>query len=138
MNISVILIVAFLLLLVLFLLNIFLTLRIKRLEAKFVDISYNDLRILVDELKDLIIESERVAEHIDDNIEKKESVLEDLSALVESKLNRLENIIQKNSDEISIKEKILTLNKEGNSSTDIAKKVGVPLAEVNLILKLHK
>ena len=138
MNYALILIVAFLLLLVLFLLNVFLVLRIRRLEEKLVDVSYHDVRILTDELKDLMVEAERVAEHIESSIVEKEHTLEDLSDLVGLKLDRLEKVTVSKGEEQSLKGKIKSLNQQGCSSAEIAKELGISVAEVNLVIKLHQ
>lgn len=141
MNYSLILIVAFLLLLVLFILNVLLILRIRKLEDKMMNVSYQDIRILTDELKDLVLESERVAEHIELGIVEKEHTLEDLSDLVETKLARLERGITANNSETeeqSVKSRIRELHKQGASSHDIAKELGISVAEVNLMIKLHQ
>lgn len=137
MNYSLILIIAFILLLVLFILNMLSTLRIKKLENKLMNVSYQDIQVLTNELKELIIESERVSENISAHIEVKENILEDLSDLTDLKLDRFENIISNSKKERSIKESILMLSKQELTHADIAKKLNLSVAEVSLFLRLH-
>lgn len=137
MNYSLILIVAFLLLFVLFILNILLTLRLKKLEKRLLNVSYQDIRVLTDELKELVSESERVAENLSAYIVEKESMLEDLSDLVDLKLDRFEKVNTNSTDEVSIKENIKQLSRQGLSDAEIAKELNLSMAEVSLFIRLH-
>ena len=90
MNHDLLLIIVFLIIAVLFTLQIVSVAKIKKLERKAIDFSYNDLQILIDHLKDLLIEAERVAENLELSIRQKEDLLADMAELLELKLNRLE------------------------------------------------
>ena len=138
MNYSFVLIVAFVLLLILFIMNISFSVRLKRLEKRMLSVSYDDIRIIVEELKSLLIESERVSEELSGNIREKEELLENLIDLTEAKLNRLEKITVSSKKELSLKEQIAGLHRRGYNSSQIAKELNISIAEVNLALKLIK
>ncbi|BAI79928.1 hypothetical protein DEFDS_0434 [Deferribacter desulfuricans SSM1] len=136
MNFSLILIIAFVLIGILYLFCLVLFLKIKQIEQKLVDISYDEVNLLVNELRELIIESERVSEKLDNGIREKESLLEDLVDLVDAKLNRYEMLESNLEKEKSLKDKILQLHKSGKSMSEIAKELDVSVTEVNLVIKL--
>ena len=138
MNYSFVLIIAFVLLLVLFIMNISFSIRLKKLEKRMLSVSYDDIRIIVDELKSLLIESERVSEELSGQIREKEEMLENLVDLTEAKLNRLEKITVSSDKELSLKEQIAALHRQGYKSSQIAKELNISIAEVNLAIKLIK
>ena len=85
-----------------------------------------------------MIESERVSEELSGQIREKEEMLENLVDLTEAKLNRLEKITVSSDKELSLKEQIAALHRQGYNSSQIAKELNISIAEVNLALKLIK
>jgi DNA-directed RNA polymerase specialized sigma24 family protein len=96
----------------------------------------DNIPIIIDQLKELIIESERVSEKLDSAISEKEQLLEDINALVEDKLNRLHNIINSDTKEKNIRERIKELHLQGLTPAEIAKKLQISITEVNLVIKI--
>jgi rRNA maturation endonuclease Nob1 len=112
--------------------------KLKKTENLLISVSYEDIRILVEELKELLKESERVSEELSAQIREKEEILENLIDLTEAKLNRLENLTLSSEREMSLKEKIFALHKQDKTSQQIAKQLNISVAEVNLAIKLMK
>ncbi len=138
MNYAFILIIAFILLLILFIMNISFSIRLKKIENKMLSVSYDDIRILVEELKTLLKESERISEELSAQITEKEELLENLVDLADAKLNRLEKITVSSEEESSIRTKVSDLIRQGYNSSEIAKELNISIAEVNLAKKLMK
>jgi len=92
MSVTTLLSIAFLLIAVLFIMLLAAVTKINSLHRRLADVDPNELYPLVEELREMVIESERVADKLGDSINKKEEVLEDLIALADEKLKRLESI----------------------------------------------
>jgi DNA-binding transcriptional regulator GbsR (MarR family) len=139
---------------------LYLIVKIKKVEKKLVNVSYEDVKLITESLKDLIVESEKVSDRLENSIKEKEGVLEDLIALIDDKLKRLEdidetrhfkgsevndildikssgdmNIRDVNLTGMSLKEKVIYLSRSGSSPAEIAKKLGISVTEVSLVLK---
>jgi uncharacterized protein YoxC len=84
--------IAFLLICVLFIFLLITISKINSIHKKVTDVSPNDLYPFMEEMRELVIESERVADKLEDAVRQKEEMLEDLAALVDEKLKRLETI----------------------------------------------
>ncbi|KAA0257098.1 hypothetical protein FHQ18_11050 [Deferribacter autotrophicus] len=136
MNYSLILIIAFLLIGILYIFIFILLVKLKSIEKKLIDISYEDVQIIVNDLKELLVESERVSEQIDNNLREKEALLEDLVDLIDAKINRLEAISSSVPSEKDLKSQIIALYKSGKNVSEIAKDLNISVTEVNLVLKL--
>lgn len=136
MNITLFLVLVLLLIGINFLILFYVVTKIKSINKFIYQNDLGNIPIVIDQLKELIIESERVSEKLDSAISEKELLLEDLNALVEDKLNRLQNIINSDSKEKNIKEKIKELHLQGLSPTEIAKKLEISVTEVNLVIKM--
>lgn len=136
MNITLFLVLILLLIGINFLILFYVVTKIKSINKFIYQNDLGNIPIVIDQLKELIIESERVSEKLDSAISEKELLLEDLNALVEDKLNRLQNIINSDSKEKNIKEKIKELHLQGLSPTEIAKKLEISVTEVNLVIKM--
>lgn len=136
MNITLFLVLILLLIGINFLILFYVVTKIKSINKFIYQNDLGNIPIVIDQLKELIIESERVSEKLDSAISEKELLLEDLNALVEDKLNRLHNIINSDSKEKNIKEKIKELHLQGLSPTEIAKKLEISVTEVNLVIKM--
>jgi len=135
---------------------------IKVLKNKLINVSYEDVKLITETLKDLIVESEKVSEKLDMSIKEKEALLEDLVDLIDAKLKRLEQInnsdhlsldnfddkisityTQQNTNQakdfdlsgMSLREKVIFLSQNGLQPVDVAKRLGISITEVNLVLK---
>jgi len=84
--------IAFILICVLFIILLATTIKVNSLHKKVADVDPNDLYPFMEELRELVLESERVADKLEDSIRQKEEALEDLAALIDDKLKRLETI----------------------------------------------
>ncbi|MGA1847009.1 DUF6115 domain-containing protein [Deferribacter abyssi] len=136
MNYNLILIIAFLLIGILYVFVFILLIKLKSIEKKLIDVSYEDVQIIINELKELLVESERVSEQIDNNLKEKEALLEDLVDLIDAKINRLEVISSSVPSEKDLKSQIIALYKSGKNVSEIAKDLNISVTEVNLVLKL--
>ncbi|MCX8083398.1 MAG: hypothetical protein N3C60_00530 [Calditerrivibrio sp.] len=161
MNLAPFIIILFVLNLLLLLIIAYLLLKIKELSKKVINVSYDDVKLITENLKDLIVESEKVSEKLESSIKEKEAVLEDLVDLIDAKLRRLEHInvsggynqiadLDKVEDTavirtttiadadlsgMSLREKVVYLSKNGVTPMEIAKRLGISVTEVNLVLK---
>lgn len=160
MNLTPFLIILFLLNFVILFILMYLFIKIKSINRKMIDVSYDDVKLITETLKDLVVESEKVSEKLENSIKEKEGILEDLVSLIDSKLKRLESIDfvqqrelgaqevedivdirgRQNISEISLngmslREKVIFLSRNGMNVTDIAKKLGISVTEVNLVIK---
>lgn len=166
MNLTPFLIILFVLNFLMLFLIAYLFLKLKSLEKKLVNVSYDDVKLITDTLKDLVVESEKVSEKLDISIKEKEAILEDLVDLIDAKLKRLEQLNNSNSynvtstDDIedkvnltysqqhqnnqvknfdltgmSLREKVIFLSQNGLQPVDVAKRLGISVTEVNLVLK---
>lgn len=84
--------IAFLLICVLFIMLLIAFTKINNIQKCIGDVKPKDMYPFLEELRELVIESERVADKLEDAITKKEDLLEDISSLAEEKLRRLETI----------------------------------------------
>lgn len=136
MNITLILVLILLLLGINFLILFYVVTKVKSMSKFIYKNDLDNIPIIIDQLKELIIESERVSEKLDSAINEKEQLLEDINALVEDKLNRLHNIINSDTKEKNIREKIKELHLQGLTPAEIAKKLEISVTEVNLVIKI--
>jgi hypothetical protein len=113
-------------------------LRINRIERKFINISYEEVQILIEHLKEMLIEAERVAEKLELEIKEKEDMLADLSELLELKLIRMEELVSNSIEDKNIKNTVREMSNRNIEVVDIAKRLGISSAEVDLMLKLDK
>ncbi len=166
MNLTPFLIILFVLNFLMLFLIAYLFLKIKSIQRKLVNVSYEDVKLITDTLKDLVVESEKVSEKLDISIKEKEAILEDLVDLIDAKLKRLEQVNSSNSYNLSgtdivednitltytqpqqnsqmknfdlsgmsLREKVIYLSQNGLSPVDVAKRLGISVTEVNLVLK---
>lgn len=136
MNITLILVLILLLLGINFLILFYVVTKVKSMSKFIYKNDLDNIPIIIDQLKELIIESERVSEKLDSAINEKEQLLEDINALVEDKLNRLHNIINSDTKEKNIRERIKELHLQGLTPAEIAKKLEISVTEVNLVIKI--
>ncbi|MBZ4672625.1 hypothetical protein LF845_06360 [Deferribacterales bacterium Es71-Z0220] len=138
MNLSLFLILLFLLVGINYLIIFYLISKINRLNKFIYKNNLNELPLIIEQLKELIIESERVSENLDTEITRKENLLEDLSVLVDEKLNKYASITSTNKEEKKLSEKIKDLYNKGLSPIEIAKELCVSVTEVNLVIKMKQ
>jgi hypothetical protein len=138
MNYSFAVVLLFLLIAIIFLILFLCLFRLKRIESKYVNLNYDDVQILIEQLKDMLIESERVAEKIEVAVKEKEDLLADLSEILELKLIRMEELVSTYNEENNIKEKVMELSRSNVKPIDIAKKLGISTTEVELMLKFNR
>ena len=108
------------------------------MERKLVNVNYEDIQVLTEHLKDMLIESERVAEKIEFEIKEKEDMLADLSEVLELKLIRMEDLLNNSFEENNIKNTVREMSKKKLGVVDIAKRLGISSAEVELMLKFNR
>jgi len=99
------------LLAIIFILLFYCISKLRFIEKKLIHIRYEDVQVLIEHLKELLIESERIAEKIDLEIKEKEDMLADLSELLELKLIRMEELVATNSEEEHIRNNIIEMAK---------------------------
>jgi glycine cleavage system regulatory protein len=138
MNYTVISVLFFIFLAIIFILLFYCISKVRFIEKRLIDLSYEDVQVLIEQLKDLLIEAERVAEKIDLEIKEKEDMLADLSELLELKLIRMEELVASYGEEEHIRKNILEMAKNNIKPIDIAKRLGIPSAEVELMLKFNR
>lgn len=108
--------------------------KVRRLEKKLVDVDPKDLYPFIEEMRELLVESERVADALEDSLREKESTLEDLNAIIDGKLERYQQIIYKSPDEKPLRNKIAEMHDSGMSAAEISRKLQISLTEVNIVL----
>lgn len=138
MNYTVIHVLFFLFIAIIFILLFYCFSRIRFMERKLVNVNYEDIQVLTEHLKDMLIESERVAEKIEFEIKEKEDMLADLSEVLELKLIRMEDLLNNSFEENNIKNTVREMSKKKLGVVDIAKRLGISSAEVELMLKFNR
>jgi len=157
--------IAFLLICFLFIFLLIAISKINSLHKKVTDVNPRDLYPFMEELRELVIESERVADKLEDSVKQKEEMLEDISSMIEEKLQRLETIQDIDEPEttytpsqnyhqtnehirpkplhqpekiagISIRDKITEMVSLGLSDSDIAAKLGISTTEVQIVKRM--
>lgn len=139
------LIINFFIVVILLFLVVSLLIRVKRLEAKSIDVTPKDVATFVDQMREMVIESERAAEQLDASIRERETVLEDLSALVESRLTRLGQLDEYENNptlenipigDNPLQAKVYRLLMQGSDVPAIAKNLNISVTEVEMIIRL--
>jgi len=133
MSNSTVLIITHIVLLVLVLVIAALAAKVRRLEKKLIEVTPSDLYPFIEELRELVIESERIATKLDNSIKERESVLEDLTVLAGSKLEDYGRAAEKTVKEKTLKEKIRELAEDGMPDSAIARKLGISTTEVKIV-----
>jgi ATP/maltotriose-dependent transcriptional regulator MalT len=152
--------IAFLLICVMFIMLLIAFTKIINIQKRLADVSPKDLYPFMEELRELVIESERIADKLEDSISKKEDLLEDISTLAEDKLRRLESIkvpdekpilkqyyamqqkeVQPQAggysqEPLTMRDRIAELIRSGLPDTEIASRLGISTTEVQIVRKL--
>lgn len=149
---------------VLILVVISLIIRLKRVERSLVNFTPTEAYAIMENMREMVSESEQIADSLESSIKQREAVLEDLSDLVDEKIKRLNSIVSTggavdikeksqnivnnvrnesinenkidNNSEYDIKSKIISSYKSGRSESEIAKELGISVTEVRLVVSL--
>jgi hypothetical protein len=152
MNVSILLFTILISIIVLLVVIVNLMLRVRRLENKAADVSPADISAYVDNMREILVESERVSEQLDASIKEKEAMLEDLNDLVESKIKRFQDLstfepadsainkqigasIAANQGK-GLQEDILQMLLNGESINSVATKLGLTITEVERLIDI--
>lgn len=138
MNYELILIILFLLIALNFLMIIYLFNSVGKLKKYITKNDLTQLPEIINHLKNMIIESERVSEKIDNTLKEKESLLEDLSDIIDAKLEKFYSYTEKLPETKSLKEHIISLFKSGKTPVEIARQLEISITEINIVLKMCK
>ena len=138
MSQSSLLILAFSVIMIMLFALIGLIARVRKLEGKLVDVKPQDLYPFIEEMRELVLESERVADKLESSIREKEELLEDLSDLADAKLKTFDDSFNKQDAGRSLKQKIIEMSDEGYDVTGIAKKLGISTTEVKLVQSINR
>lgn len=134
----ILLVTGFILTLVLVFLFINLLLRVRNLESRLMDFTPTEAYAIMENMREMVIESGRVADKLEESIKLREAALEDLSVLVDEKVARLYNMLENNPAERDLKQKIYELYSHGLSETDIAARLGISVMEVRLAVNMSR
>lgn len=134
----ILLVTGFILTLVLVFLFINLLLRVRNLESRLMDFTPTEAYTIMENMREMVIESGRVADKLEESIKLREAALEDLSVLVDEKIARLYNMLENNPAERDLKQKIYELYSHGLSETDIAVRLGISVMEVRLAVNMSR
>lgn len=137
MNYELILIILFLLIALNFIMIIYLLNSIGKLKKYITKNDLTQLPEIINHLKSIIIESERVSDKIDNTLKEKESLLEDLSDIIDAKLEKLYSYTEKLPETKSLKENIIALFKSGKTPVEIARQLEISITEINIVLKMY-
>jgi hypothetical protein len=111
---------------------VFLFIKVRRLEAKTLDISVNDVVVYSELLRDLLAESELVAEKLDTAIREREEALEDLGSLLDARISRLKELSGENAPE-ELQKQVQRLIREGRTKNEVSRLLNMSLTEIELL-----
>jgi hypothetical protein len=103
-------------------------LKMSRLERKLLDVNASDVIIYAEQLREILSESERVAERLDVAIREREGVLEDLGSLIDARIARLKGLESLQGDEDVVK-----LLNQGRTKQEIARLLNMTVTEVEIL-----
>lgn len=136
MGLTSLLLMSYFLVFILILLIVSLILRIRKVESKLLNFSVTEAYTIMQNMAEIVKESERLAEQLDTKIREKEAILEDIIDLIDSKIIRFDSAVSKNREEKGIRQSIISLHEEGHTSADIARKLSISLTEVQITLNI--
>lgn len=136
MNYEVVLIILFLLIALNFLMILYLFSNVGKIKNYLVKNDLDHLPEMLNHLKEVIIEGERVSEKIDNSLREKEILLEDLTDVIDSKLTKLDNSTEDITTTKNLKDHICALSKSGKQPIEIARQLEISVTEVNIVLKM--
>lgn len=131
-----IILVSYFLILILIGLIISLLLRIRKLERQLINFSPTEAYAIMENMHEVVAESEHLANSLENSIKDREAILEDLSDIVDEKLARLDKIIKSSPEEQNIRSDVIRLYNMGVNDIDIARRLNISLTEVRIALSL--
>jgi DNA-binding NarL/FixJ family response regulator len=111
---------------------IYLFIKVRRLEAKSVNVTASDLMVYSEILRELLAESERVAEKLDAAIRVREEALEDVGALLDARISRMKELGGENAPE-ELKLQVARLIREGRTKNEVARLLNMSVTEIELL-----
>jgi hypothetical protein len=111
---------------------ILLYIKLRRLEAKTLSITAKDLIVYSEILRELIAESERVAEKLDMAIRERENALEDMGALLDARISRLKELSGENAPE-ELQDHVRRLIRDGRTKNEVARLLNMSVTEIELL-----
>jgi hypothetical protein len=111
---------------------IILFIRVRRLEAKNVSVSADDLVIYSEMLRELLLESEKAAEKLDAAIRERENALEDIGALLDARISRLKELSGENAPE-ELQTHVKRLIRDGRTKNEVARLLNMSITEIELL-----
>ena len=146
MNINTLVAINLIVAVILLVLVTWVILRLKRLEEKAVDVTPGDVAAFVEQMRDMMVESERVADRLDASIREREEILEDLTDIVDDRVKKINRMTLYEKEptlenlpigETSLHNKVFRLLIAGHSREEIARELKITTAEVGLIEKMY-
>ncbi len=104
MGTTVMILLGYIITFILIIVIISLLVRIRSIERKLVNFTPTEAYTIMENMHEIILESQRLADSLESSIKQKESVLEDLSDLVDEKIIRFERASGERYNKVSNKE----------------------------------
>lgn len=133
---SILLGVGFVLMLILVVLFINLLLRVRDMEKMLLNFTPTEAYSIMENMREMVIESGRVSDSLDESIKLREAALEDLSVLVDEKIARLYNVLESSPRERDMKQRIFDMYSSGKTVNEIASELGISVTEVRLAISI--
>lgn len=133
---SILLGVGFILMLILVVLFINLLLRVRDMEKMLLNFTPTEAYTIMENMREMVIESGRVSDNLDEAIKRREAALEDLSVLVDEKIARLYNVLESSPRERDMKQRIFDMYSSGKTANEIASELGISVTEVRLAISI--
>ncbi len=111
---TLIILLSYILNFILIILIISLLLRIRNVERKLINFSPTEVYAIVENMHEMVLESQRLADSLESSIKTKEAILEDLSDLVDEKILRYEKLATEKYSSAKIGKQILANNNTEN------------------------
>jgi DNA-binding NarL/FixJ family response regulator len=96
------------------------------------NVTANDLMVYSEILRELLAESERVAEKLDAAIREREDALEDVGALLDARISRMKEFSGENAPE-ELKLQVARLIREGRTKNEVARLLNMSVTEIELL-----
>lgn len=128
--------IGFVMMLILVVLFINLLLRVRDMEKMLLNFTPTEAYTIMENMREMVIESGRVSDNLDEAIKLREAALEDLSVLVDEKIARLYNILEANPQERGMKQRIFDMYSSGKTASEIASELRISVTEVRLAISM--
>jgi DNA-binding NarL/FixJ family response regulator len=147
MNINMLVAFNLVVVVVLLIIVVNLLLRVKRLEEKSTDLSGREVAAFVEQMREIMVESEFAADRLEASIREREGMLEDLASLVDEKVQKL-NRLNAYEQEPTIENlplgdspkqnQVYRMLMQGKSKMEIASQLGITTAEVDILARFNR